>query len=589
MKKLFIYILLFFCFTSCKKVLNIKDVNGYDASQLWNDPNLANAYMVNLYNLFGNWNVALDQNDDELAGVNFGPNAVTITNGDLSYWDYNSIRLINQAIAGVGTGTLSQDLKNSILGQAYFFRAYVYFNMVKTMGGVPLVTKPLDRYADNLNIARSSTLGCFNFITKDLDSAISMLPQHILPSSGDWGKIDGNFALAFKAKVLLYKASPQFNPSNPWDNAYWSDAYTINKQAYTSLLSQGYQLISDYSNIVLQERNSEVVFSVVNQYPDKTATWDNVIRPGSVSRSPAYTGPTWEMVKAFPMIDGKVYNDPTGIYYQTESQLLQSYWLNRDPRFTKSVLWNAKLYPIAGKPAGYRQYTSIGIADPLDNFGVNPNSAVRSENNDRSSGFFIFKGSNLSLSQATILQYDVDFVLMRFAEVMLDYAEAANETGHISEALDMLEQIRKRAGIDPGSDGNFGITAISRDQMRQAIMDERNVELCFEGFRFNDLRRWRMFSVLNANGGTKHGVEAIAINADGSEMPFSQAVPLANTFQLTEANFKYSILQIPQDGVKANVLPDSYYFAPVPQSIIASDKAVAQNVGWGGTFDPTIH
>lgn len=586
MKKL---IVLFYIavLASCSKVMDIDDLSNYSPDQVWNDPNLANAYMANIYPVFGNWDAGADQESDQLAGIAFPADAITITNGAYSNWDYATIRLINQAIADVGKGTLLPAVKNQLLGQAYFLRAYTYFFMVVAHGGVPYIKAPQDRYKDTLEVPRNSTKECFDFIVQDIDQAIALLPQHILPASPDWGKIDGNFALAFKAKVLLYKASPQFNPSNPWDNTYWNEAYTVNKKAYDSLLAQGYKLTDDYAGIALNERNSEVVFSVINQYPNKTAVWDAVVRPGSLSRSPASACPTWEMIKAFPMKDGKQYNDPSGKYYASDNQFLQNYWQNRDPRFDKSVVWNAKTYPVAGPPTGYRQYTSVGIANALDNYGINPNATDKSTNNDRYTGFFILKHARLSLTQAQVQQYDVDFVVMRFAEVMLDYAEAANETGHQAEAMDMLRQIRRRAGIEAGSDGNYGIVAGSREQLRKAIMDERNIEFCFEGKRFWDLRRWRMLQVLN--NGTKHGVEAIAVLPNGTEMPLSQAKTLAAGNALTEANFKYSILQVPQSGVKTNILPDKYYFFPIPQSILGRNKQLQQNVDWGGSFDPTLH
>lgn len=587
MKKIILYILLVSFSTSCKKVLDVENVNSYSPEKVWNDPALANAYMANIYSVFGNWNAGADSRSDQLAGVPFFPDAINITNGGLGTWDYTRIRLINQALVDVESGTLPTTDKNAILGQAYFLRAYIYFGMVSNFGGVPYIKIPQDRFKDDLDVPRNSTKECFEFMVQDLDQAIANLPKRISPSSADWGKIDGNFALAFKAKVLLYKASPQFNPSNPWDNTYWADAYTANKAAYDGLKAQDYRLVDNYSNIALVEKNNEVVFSVINRFPNKTANWDNGIRPGSLSRGPAGSTPTWNFVKAFPMKDGKMYNDPTSAYYKTEEQFLKTYWQDRDPRFEKSILWNAKAYPVAGKVDGYRQYTGLGVAPALDNFGVNPNSTDKSENGNRYSGFFIAKSSRLDLKQEAVEQYDTDYVLMRFAEVMLNYAEAANETGRSAEALEMLKQIRQRAGIVAGANGNYGITATSRADIRKAIMDERNVELCFEGHRFNDLRRWRMFSVLN--NVPKYGVESIAILPSGAEMPITQANAQATANQLKETDFKYVVLQIPRTGVQLNVLPDKYYFAPISQSILGKTKELQQNKDWGGTFDPTLH
>lgn len=587
MKKIFLFLIAVTLFSACKKALDVDNLTAYDPDQIWNDPLLADAYLTNIYpTAFGNWNVGADRNSDQLSGIVFPQDAVTITNGGLGNWNYNPVRLVNQAILNIPKGTLPEATKNRILGEAYFLRAYFYFGMVRTYGGVPYIKIPQDRYTDELNVPRNSTKECFDFMNADLDQAITLLPKRNLPTAANWGRIDGNFALAFKARMALYKASPQFNPGNPWDNAYWADAYTVNKKAYDDLKSQGYKLVSDYANIALAERNTEVVFSVINQFPDKTASWDNGARPLSLSRGNVVAGPTLEFVKAFPMKDGKLYNDVSGKYTVSDADFLKSYWKNRDPRFEKSMVWNAKTYPVAGTVTGYRQYTALGIANALDNNGINPNSPDRSTNNNVHTGFFILKNCDLSLTQATVLQYGIDYVLMRYAEVMLNYAEAANETNHLAEALDILKQIRTRAGIEPGTDGNYGILANTREQMRKAIMDEKNIELCFEGFRFNDLRRWRMFSLLDNKG--KTGLEAIAIEADGTEMALEKARSLGQASQLLEENFKYVPLAVPQSGNKINVVPDKYYFAPIQQSIIANANKLQQNKDWGGTFDPTL-
>ncbi|MGK6353299.1 RagB/SusD family nutrient uptake outer membrane protein [Parapedobacter sp. DT-150] len=586
MKKiLYLTICLAGLFASCNKVLDIEDLSSYDPEQVWNDANLANAYMANIYNMFGNWSTGAEQRSEQLTGIHFYPDRITITNGEYKSWDYSRIRLINQAVQDVNAGSLDQAVKDDITGQALFMRAYAYFQMVMYHGGVPYITVPQDRYEDDLYVPRNSTRECFDFILQDLDEAITKLPEQIAKASPDYGKIDAKFALAFKAKVLLYMASPQFNPSNPFDNTYWEQAYTVNKQAYEELSASGYTLAAEYADIALAERGPEVVFAVVNAYPNKVAVWDYGVRPGSESRGPANACPTWEYIKMFPMKDGKAFDDPGSSYYKTEAELLQSYWENRDPRFDKSVVWNGKIYEVSGK-SGRRQYTALGVAHELDDFGVNPRAGVNSTNLDRYSGFFIEKNSLLRLTQEEVQQYDVDFVLMRFAEVMLNYAETANETGRTAEALTILKQIRQRAGIEPGADGNYGIDATSRAEMREAILAERNIEFCFEGHRFWDLRRLRMLERLD--GTTKHGVEAIAVNPDGTEMSITQARAQAASYALEADDFKYSLLQVPLSGVKVNSLPDTYYFFPIQESVIDKNPSIEQNNNWGGTFNPTL-
>lgn len=585
MKKILYALSAVLLFGSCNDILDIEDIQNYDPELVWNDENLATAYMANLYPMFGNWSTGADRNSEQIAGIDFYADRVTISNGAYKSWNYNRIRLINQALVDVETGTLDQASKDAIIGQALFMRAYAYFDMVKHHGGVPYIKVPQDRYEDDLYVSRNTTEECFQFILEDLDQAIALLPGRILPTSGDYGKIDGNFAKAFRAKVLLYKASPQFNPSNPWDNAYWQDAYVANKEIYESLVAQGFALVEDYSNIALEERNSEVIFSVINSYPNKTASWDHGVRPGSESRGPASATPTWEFVKEFPMKDGKRYDDPSGAYYKTDEEFLQDFWSDRDPRFDKSIVWNGKVYELSGK-TGRRQYTALGIAHELDDFGINPNAATNSTNLDRYTGFFILKNSLLNLTQEQVQQYDVDYVVMRLAEVMLNYAETANETGDMAAAMDILRQIRQRAGIEPGADGNYGIQATNREEMREAILAERNIEFCFEGHRFWDLRRLRMLDRLD--GTTKHGVEAIAIESDGTEMPLSEARQKAGNYELEPQDFKYSVLQVPRSGVRVNVVPENYYFFPIQESVITRNTNIEQNIGWGGTFDPTL-
>lgn len=585
-KSLLIFTILISMFSqSCNDVLDVEDISNYNPELVWNDANLANAYMANLYPMFGNWNPGADAFSQQLAGINFYADRITITNGEFKLWDYSRIRLINQAIVDVQKGSLPDAVKANITAQALFMRAYTYFAMVRYHGGVPYITIPQDRYTDELAVPRNSTKECFDLIIKDLDDAIARLPVRILPTSGDFGKIDGQFALATKAKVLLWKASPQFNPTKPFNNAYWEEAYQVNKKAYEDLKAQGYGLVENYEDIALAERGKESVFTVVNSYPNKVANWDNGVRPGSESRGPASAVPTWEFVKEYPMKDGKLFNDPSGKYYKSEEALLQSFWKDRDPRFGKSIVWNGKVYEVSGK-AGKRQYTSLGIAHELDDFGVNPKAGVNSTNLDRYTGFFILKNSLLKLAQAEVQQYDVDYILMRFAEVMLNYAETANETGRMSEALDMVKQIRKRAGIEPGADGNYGVSARTAAEMREVILSERNIELAFEGHRFWDLRRLRMLDRLN--GTTKHGVEAIAVLPNGQDMPIGDARTKANRYELVETDFKYSILQVPRSGVKENVVPDKYYFFPIQRDILDRNKSLEQNKDWGGTFDPTL-
>lgn len=575
--------------SSCD-TLDIDNLNSYDESMVWNDVNLATAYVNNLYTeCFGNWNAGADNNSEQVTGMPWYLGTITETGGSYKSWDYTAIRHINEAIKRLEEGQLDSETANSLLGQAYFMRAYMYYWMVLHHGGVPYIKVPQDKDTDDLYVKRNSTPECFQFMIEDLDHAITLLPEKIAGSSADYGRIDQCFAKAWKAKTLLLKCSPQFNPSNQWNNAYWKEAYDAAKEAYDFCVAKGISLTPNYADIWIQEQGPEVVFPVVNSNPNKVSSWEYTTRPASISRDKPYSNPTWEFVKSFPMLDGKSYDDPTGKYYVGDEQaLLKSFWKNRDPRFNDVCLYNGREYPVAGKPANYRQYNALGVTSPDDQYGVNPNAHTNAVNNDIYSGLYIYKGADLTLTQDKVMTYDIDYILMRFAEVMFIYAEAANETGHSDVAVDMLKQIRKRAGIEPGSDGLYGLKVSTREEIRKAILDERNIELCFEGHRFWDLRRTR--NMMHLDGWTKHGIEAIAINPDGTDMDLNTAREKINNNELTTGDFRYVIHQVPytEAAEREFVIEESFYFFPIQKSNIDQNPNLEQNDNWGGTFNPTM-
>lgn len=576
--------------TSCD-TLDIDNLETYDESMVWHDANLASAYVNNLYaECFTNWSVSADGNSDILTGMPWYLGTITETGSSYKKWTYTEIRHINEAIKRLEASTeLDKSLANNLLGQAYFMRAYMYYWMVLHHGGVPYIKVPQDKDKDDLFVKRNTTPECFQFMVEDLDKAISMLPTKIAGSSSDYGRIDQCFAKAWKAKTLLLKCSPQFNPTHPYDNAYWSEAYAAAKEAYDFCVANGIALTERYADIWLQEQGPEVVFPVVNKNPNRVSGWASATRPASISRGVNQSNPTWEFVKDFPMLDGKRFDDPSGKYYVgDENALLKSFWKNRDPRFNQVLFYNGSEYPVAGKPSGYRQYNALGISNADDQYGINPAAHTNAVNNDVYSGFYNYKAADMTLTQATVLTYDIDYILMRFAEVMFIYAEAANETGHSDVAIDMLKQIRKRAGIEAGADGLYGLSVGSREAIRKAILDEREIELCYEGHRFWDLRRTR--NMMKLAGWTKHGIEAIAINPDGTDMDLNEAREKTNNYELTTGDFRYIIHQVPytEAAEREFVIEESFYFFPIQKVNLDENPNLEQNNNWGGTFNPTM-
>ncbi|GAA5222439.1 hypothetical protein GCM10025777_30700 [Membranihabitans marinus] len=560
----------------CGNVLNqVEDLGNYPAEGVFNDKQIVNAYLASIYNnSFGGWPVNNGNLADETGGI-IADGYLTPSNGTFKFWPYSTIRKINILLAEMENSILETEDKNDAIGQAKFVRAYLYYNMVLYYGGVPILEEPQE-LTDDLLVSRNSTAECFAFIESDLDDAIALLADRNV--GDDLGKIDKSIALAFKGKVLLLKASPQFNPDNPYDNSYWSNAYEANKEAIDFLENQGFGLLSNYVDVFETDGNNEVIFPVIYSDPVKTnGRREDAVRPLSESKNA--TGgdqPIWQFAEAHTMLDGKMPGESKYNYSET------NFWENRDPRFEYNLVWNGAIYPLSGKTSR-RQYTMANVALSVDAFA----NVVQGESHYRT-GLFCRKGIDESLATELVTTNDYDWPEIRFAEVLFNFAEAANETGRSEEAIEVVKRIRERAGIEAGDDNSYGIgSGLSREETRELILHEKYIEMSFEGFRFFDLRRHRMLDKLD--GMRKYGVMAVKVNGRSQEEVTPDDIALANTYQLLPEDFEYNIVELITNGPKEMVMPESYYFFPIALSEIERNPNLEQNIGWeGGSFDPTL-
>jgi hypothetical protein len=172
---------------------------------------------------------------------------------------------------------------------------------------------------------------------------------------------------------------------------------------------------------------------------------------------------------------------------------------------------------------------------------------------------------------------------MRFGELLMNYGECANEAGKTSEALNVLYQIRARAHILPGNGGNYGIAAVSTSDIRTAYINERQVEFAFENMRFNDLRRWKRYDILNRQG-ARHGL-ILTLNP-GASLP----LPTDNIITDAAVRSKFSIIyfdNVDFDAAFTFNLDLNHWFFPLnPTQIVLEPSNLPQNSEWGGTFDP---
>lgn len=559
---------------SCTKVLDKKPLSQVSEKDVWNNLDLANAYMNRIYarNLPG-WSTEYSNYSDESDGGGsymYGQ----LTSNSVNYWSYDDIREINELIANIDGGSIDSTAKKILKGQAFFFRGWVYFQMVIRYGGVPLVLHP-QAETEDLFVKRNATSECMQQIVADLDSAANNLPSFGPTSGSNDGHVHKGTALAVKGRVLLYYASPQFDP-NQTHTERWQAAYDANKAARDYLESKGFGLYSDYSKLWFDEMNKEDIFVRRYQYtPNNSVSWNNwaaSTRP--LDYSQGATGgnrPVLEIVNAYPMKDGKAIGDPTSSYTYDPAY----YWKNRDPRFQQTIVYNGSEWGIgnSGPQPGRIQWTYVG----------------GEQNSPTITGFYMKKAIDTTQSAINAYNSSTDWVELRFAEVLLNLAEAANELGKTDEAYPLLTAIRKRAGIDPGSDGLYGLMpGMNQNQMRDVIRLERQIELAFEGKRFWDLRRWRLFES-KLNGTRRHGLTITLKISAGDWNSLKNSMSSADLKNYLAQHYT----EIFNDKVKVvdtqfdiNWKPEYYFFA-IPSSQLQLNSKLEQTKGWdGGTFDP---
>ena len=582
--------------TACRKdFFDVEDQNGID-SRIWDDEGAVGLFLDKTYDLvLPTWPVpgSIHNTSDELNNANtaflYGQlteNSVTDigTGNSITTNRYFDIRRCNVAIQGLNEGKLPVATRNVLKGQFFFMRAFVYFRLVSLYGGVPLILKTQDLTGDDLNVPRSKTSECIKAITNDLDSAAAYLPA--LWTGANIGRITKATAMGFKGKVLLYWASPQFNPTNIASR--WEEAYAANKAAHDTAVAHGYILFNNYANIFVTEDNREVMLvrkhDAVSISPGRGTNTEYITRPFSESGNGGGSNqPTWNLVQAYLSKEG------LPITHASSGYNANQFWLNRDPRFEMSVAYNGGVWPLSSK-AGRKQWSYVGVLDESASTVV--------------TGFYCKRICNPTLSATQALYNSnsgggsgMDWIEMRFAEVVMNLAECANETGRMTEAKDAVRRIRQRAGVLAGSfDFGLGI-ANTQAEMRSLILNERQIEFAMEGKRYWDLRRTRNFGLISARQSYKATPKLPYMAGTGSvsgriylDMPNTLGIRPRDTANLNNASVMAAIFtQAPASLEGSNVIsiPQQYYFYALPNFFNQASYTMAQTLGWtGGTFDP---
>ncbi|AXY73226.1 RagB/SusD family nutrient uptake outer membrane protein [Paraflavitalea soli] len=559
---------------SCNKILDIENPTAVDEKDVWNDIELATAYANRIHaeNLPGWTTDFADYSEESDGGGSYMYGQ--LTENSVDYWPYSEIRGINVLLSDIDKGKLSEANKKLLKGQAFFFRGWQFFEMAKRYGGIPLVLKP-QQLTDDLLVNRNTTTETMARILADLDSAIAYLPAVAVGSGDNNGRVHKGTALAVKGRVLLFYASPQFDPAQNAPGR-WQAAYDANKAAKDYLDGQGYGLFPSFTNLWFSEMNKEVIFVRRYQYvATNTASWNNwaaATRPLDISQGA--TGgnrPALEIVDAFPMKDGRAINDPATTYPYDA----QYYWKNRDPRFNQTIVYNGALWQVGinGLEAGRMQWTFVG----------------GEQNSPTITGFYMRKGVDTTQTSIQAFNSGTDWIELRYAELLLNLAEAANETDRIAEVYPLLTAIRARAGIDAGANNLYGLApGMNKTQMRAAIRLERQIELAFEGKRFWDLRRWRAFET-TLNGTRRHGHNVTLKVPKAQWDALKASMTPQQLYQHLQTNYTtYFQTTVKTVDTQFDILwKPEYYFFALPSKHLQLNSHLKQTNGWaGGSFDP---
>ncbi|MDR0866137.1 MAG: RagB/SusD family nutrient uptake outer membrane protein [Candidatus Symbiothrix sp.] len=549
-------------YTGCADVLDKKEISAVSEKDVWNDPSFAEAYLNKLYrDNIPVWVNNISNGSEEADGTNnrlYGQ----LTSDGVDNWPYDFIRNINILLENIGTGSIDVQTQNKLKAQALVLRAWRYFTLVRDYGGVPMVMN-VQKLTDDLYVARSKTSECIQLIIKDLDEA---LEGDALPwqwTGNDAGRISRAAALALKGRILLYYASPQFTPTS--NEQRWTNAYNANLKAKTDLSANGYDLYESYENLWYNEMNKEAVFVSRYLYPGRINSFGNSCRPVIAGQNGAglYNHATWEMVKSYPMITGVPINESSDydpVYY----------WRNRDPRFEATIAYNGCYWPLTEKNDGPYLWTYEGYEKQYAT----------------ETSFYCRKAVDPTYTKLDAERGGTDWIEIRYAEVLMNYAEAAAELNKLDEAYTVLKQIRERAGILAGNNGMYGLkTGMDKDAMIQAIMNERKIEFAYEGKRFWDLRRRRMFAS-ELNGTKRHGLKPMF--KPGVTGDVIQAVAKTNPESILENYADYfndNIIEV--DKIYTIDFKDNYYFYALPNKHLEANSKLEQTQGWNnGTFNP---
>lgn len=512
---------------SCVDYLDPYPNGNRDSEDLWQYQDMVQGLVGQCYdfmprNYNDNEGVYLDGASDDVVITSTTNNMTRLAVGSLptsqdpfrTYWDrdYRAIFSVNLFLKdrrGYNTRFLVNPhldslVKNRLQGEAFALRAWFQWDLLQKFGGkgmdgqmlgYPILLEPVD-IGKEVNFARNTYDDCVKQILADCDSAYKYLPiahrDFLVPNINDrayagaryWGRFDGITTRAIKAQVYLTWASPRFNPGNDltrWDMAAKNAKEVMDFKTTKDAVSKGFTKTKAVN--WFDPNFPGIVFS--SRYQNANDAMERMFYPGGFQGTGA-VGATQELVDAFPMKNGYPITDPKSGYDPAKP------YDNRDPRFYSTIFYNnAKAVKINTSTV---MYTFENWLNGKDAAGPPVNSRTNYHIKK-----MVFMGLNFS-DNAINRQPHAKFFL-RWSHMVLAFAEAANQVEGPSgskyglSAKDAMGYLRSRDNTDGGKGFTTDpymteVASAGKAAFGDFIKNERRLELCFEGQRFYDLRRW---------------------------------------------------------------------------------------------------
>ncbi|MEZ5041634.1 MAG: RagB/SusD family nutrient uptake outer membrane protein [Saprospiraceae bacterium] len=512
--KLLLYLGLFLTLMGCQDVLDKQPLDIISDAVVWQDENLAQAYLNDLYYRTDFVNLVTDRGFNQGMIASMGAEARVYgawqspyiastqiitetgpTSNDVEYWKYSAIRDVNYFIAQMETvSTFNADFIAQKVAEARWLRAYMYFEMVKRYGGVPILTKAqsIDTPKEELFVSRNSEKEVYDFIIAEMDDLSKILPESYTDASRPtkWA------AQALKSRAALYAASiakygqQQLNgllgfPASDVQN-YAQKAYDASKSIIEESAHELYENNADptqnFQDLFIDESsaNKEVIFAERFDFSQGLGhSLSNRAMPdGFAAGWGSNFNYYYDFVELFEFEDGSPGNSVSRSQLTAQEWGMDELFHNRDPRFKASIFYPES--PWQGSIVLFHTSTFVnGVAKNTGLIdGVWPAKAPN--RNTTKTGFHLRKRVDEGTVGPLGDQDDTDYYVFRLGEMYLNLAEAAFYLDKMAESLAAINRIRQRAGMPDKTEVTEAI-----------IQNERQVELTFEDHRYWDLRRWR--------------------------------------------------------------------------------------------------